>query len=103
MAYSQSAFPEELYKGRTRSKQTMSPVRNEPRDLLLNSFRVGFGEQIQQHATEIMRVTVRKSQLIGDGIEKQVTTCTSEHPVQRSLIRMQNTRSPSVSRSTAKF
>ena len=43
------------------------------RDLLLNGLQVGFGEEIQQSAREIMRVRVGITQLIGDGVEEQIS------------------------------
>ena len=43
------------------------------RDLLLNGLQVGFGEEIQQSAREVMRVRVGITQLIGDGVEEQVS------------------------------
>lgn len=45
-----------------------------PGNLLLYGFRVGLGKQIQQHTAEVMCVTVGVTQLIGDGIQEQVTT-----------------------------
>jgi hypothetical protein len=42
-------------------------------DLLLYGFRVRLGEQIQQSAAEIVRVTVRETQLISDSVQKYVS------------------------------
>ena len=42
--------------------------------LLLNRFRVGFSEQIEQSTAEVVRVTVRISQLIGNGVQEQIST-----------------------------
>lgn len=43
-----------------------------PRDLLLNSLCVGFGEQVQHGAAEVVRVAVRVTQLIGYRVEEQI-------------------------------
>lgn len=41
------------------------PFEQDPCDLLLNRFRVRFGEKIKQSAAEVMRVNVRIPQLVG--------------------------------------
>ena len=45
-----------------------------PRDLLLDMLRVGLGKQIEHHTAEVVRVVIRVSQVIGNGIEEQVTS-----------------------------
>jgi hypothetical protein len=49
------------------------PFEQNPRDLLLNCFRVGLGKQVQQSAAEIVGVTVRISQLIGYSVQEQIS------------------------------
>jgi len=43
-------------------------------DQFLNGFLIRFRKQIQQRAAEVMRMTVRISQLIDDRVEKQITS-----------------------------
>lgn len=43
-------------------------------NIYLNSFGISFSEQIQQRTAEIMRMTVREPQLIGDCIQEQIAT-----------------------------
>lgn len=45
-----------------------------PGDLLLDCFCIGFSKQIQHSTAEIVGVAVWVSQLIGDGIQEQVST-----------------------------
>ena len=44
--------------------------------LLLYRLRVCFGKQVQQSAAEVVRVAVGIAQLIGNGVQKQIPTCT---------------------------
>jgi len=44
--------------------------------LLLDGLWVCLGKQVQQRAAEVVRMTVGIAQLIGNGVQKQVTTCT---------------------------
>lgn len=44
-----------------------------PGDLLLDGLGVGLSKQIQHGATEVVGVAVGVPQLIGDGIQEQVT------------------------------
>lgn len=48
------------------------PLQEHPCNLLLYSFRVGFGEQVQKTATKVVRVTVRIPKLVCDRVEEQV-------------------------------
>lgn len=48
------------------------PFQQHPCNLLLYSFRVGFSEQVQEAAAEIVRVAVRIPKLVGNRIEEQV-------------------------------
>jgi hypothetical protein len=41
--------------------------------LLLNGLCVGFCEEVEESAAEIVCVAVGKSQLVGDGIQEQIT------------------------------
>lgn len=50
------------------------PLEKHPRDLLLNGFRVGLGEEIQQRAAEVVRVAVGVPQLVGDGVQEQIAS-----------------------------
>jgi hypothetical protein len=43
-----------------------------PGDLLLNLFRVGLEEEVEQGAAEVVGVGVGVAQLVGDGVEEQV-------------------------------
>lgn len=43
-----------------------------PSDLLLNRLRIGFSEQVEHGAAEVVRVAVWVTQLIGYRIEEQV-------------------------------
>ena len=73
-----------------------------PSDLLLDGFSVGFGKERQQCTAEIVGVAVWIAQLIGDGIEEQVTTWNIEHSLTGIVIIWTLTHSPSVSKSTTK-
>lgn len=44
-----------------------------PGDLLLDGLSIGLSEQVQHGAAEIMGVAVGVAQLIGDGVQKQVS------------------------------
>ena len=48
------------------------PFQQHPGDLFLDDFVPDFRKQVQQHATEIMRVAVGVPQLVGNGIEEMV-------------------------------
>lgn len=50
-----------------------------PGYLFLYRLRVGLGEQIKQRAAEVVGVTVRVAQLVGDGVQKQVSTWKEEN------------------------
>lgn len=50
------------------------PLQQNPGDLLLDHFRLSFGEQIQQNAAEVVRVLVGIAQLIGHGVEEEVSS-----------------------------
>ena len=50
------------------------PVFYLPGDLLLDGLGVGLCEQVQQCAAEVVRVTVGVAQLVGNGIEEQIST-----------------------------
>jgi len=52
------------------------PLQQHTRDLLLDRLRVRLRKQVQQSAAEIVRVTVWIAQLIGNGIQEQISTCT---------------------------
>ena len=45
-----------------------------PNDLFLQSFRIGFGKEIQECVAEIMRMRIRIAQMISHGIQEDVTT-----------------------------
>ena len=47
-----------------------------PGDLLLHGLCVGLSEEVEQAAAEVVRVTVWVPQLVGDGCQEQVATCT---------------------------
>ena len=49
------------------------------RDLLLNVFRVGLCEKVEQHTAEVVGVVVRVAQMVGNRIEKQVATLKHTH------------------------
>ena len=55
------------------------PERNIPGDLFLDGFRVSFRKEVQKDTAEVMRVAVRVPQLVRDGVQKQVTTCTTKY------------------------
>ena len=40
------------------------------RDLLLNDSELGFGEQVQDHAREVVRVAVRIAKLVCDRVDE---------------------------------
>lgn len=42
-------------------------------DLLLYHLRLGLGEQVQQNAAEIVRMLVGVPELVGDGVEEEVS------------------------------
>lgn len=44
-------------------------------DLLLDGLGVRLGKQVEQSAAEVMCVTVGIAQLVGHGIQKQISTC----------------------------
>lgn len=46
-----------------------------PGDLLLDRFSIGFSKKIKHGAAEIVSVAVGVAQLIGDGIQEQITAC----------------------------
>lgn len=45
-------------------------LQQHPRDLLLYCLGVGFREQVQQAAAEVMSVAVRVAQLVGDRVQE---------------------------------
>ncbi len=45
-------------------------LQQNPGDLFLNSFRIGFHKQVQECATEVMSVTVWVTQLVGYCIQE---------------------------------
>jgi len=70
-----------LYQLNKRNQQTPrvrsidnQPLQQHPRDLLLNGLSIGFGKQAQQYTAKVMCVTVGIAELIGDGVNEQVTT-----------------------------
>lgn len=50
------------------------PLEQDPRDLLLNHLGLCLGEQVEQHAAEVVRVLVRVAKLIGHGVEEEVSS-----------------------------
>lgn len=42
--------------------------------MYLNCFRIGFNKEIEQCTAEVMCMTIWIAQLIGDGIQKQITS-----------------------------
>ncbi|MPC11106.1 hypothetical protein E2C01_003758 [Portunus trituberculatus] len=51
------------------------PFQQDSGDLFLNCFCVGFSKKVQEGAAEVVSVTVGVAQLIGDGIQEQVSAC----------------------------
>ena len=49
------------------------PLKQHPRDLLLDGLLVGLREEVEQRAREVLRVAVWVAQLVGDAIEEQVS------------------------------
>ena len=52
------------------------PLKQDACDLLLDRLGVRLGKQIQKSAAEVVRVTVWIAQLIGNGIQEQISACT---------------------------
>ena len=50
-------------------------LQQHPCDLLLDGLRVGLSKQVEHGAGEVVRVTVRVTQLVGDGVQEQVAAC----------------------------
>lgn len=50
------------------------PLEQDPGDLLLNHLRLRLGEQIEQHAAEVVRVLVGVPELVRDSVEEEVST-----------------------------
>lgn len=50
--------------------------RSSPGDLLLNGLRVGLSKQVEHGAAEVMSVAVGVAQLVGNGVQEEVTACT---------------------------
>lgn len=46
-----------------------------PGDLLLDGLRVGLSKQVEHGAAEVMGVAVGVAQLVGNGIQEEVTPC----------------------------
>ena len=66
-----------------------------PGDLLLNGFHVGLREQGEQSTAEVVGVAIGVAQLVGNGVEEEVATCTingqveynsTKIPLQLSLV-----------------
>jgi len=62
------------------------PLQQDTRDLLLDRLGVCLGKQVEQSAAEVMGVTVGVAQLVGHGVQKQVSTCTQTHTVAVSVV-----------------
>lgn len=48
------------------------PFEEDSRDLLLNHLRMGFREQVEQHAAEVVRVLVGVAELVRHRVEEKV-------------------------------
>lgn len=61
-------------------------LQQDARDLFLDRLRVCLGKQVQQSAAEVMCVTVGVAQLVGYGIQKQISACTQTHTASDSHV-----------------
>lgn len=54
-------------------------VSGSPGDLLLDGLRVGLSKQVEHGAAKVMGVAVGVAQLVGNGVQEEVTPCRHTH------------------------
>ena len=63
------------------------PLQQDARDLLLDHLRLRLGEQVKQHAAEVVRVLVGVPELVRHGVQEEVAPLGVELVGQLRLVR----------------